>query len=234
MRPRTAFIAVALSLLPIVAWPSHGLADEPRPAAATPSWEKVREDEGITVFRQEVPDSPIIAFKGIGVVSAPLARVISVVTDTPRTVEWMDSAAHARIVRKVSPLEQIIYTHIKSPPLISDRDFVTDAKGHFDATNKRFIVNIHSIVDAGAPPTSHVRGEILHSSFVLTSIDGGRKTLVVTEIHADPKGSVPKWVVNLFQKNWPYNTIKNLRTQAAKPDIRESPELLALMAKEGL
>jgi hypothetical protein len=29
---------------------------------------------------------------------------------------------------------------------------------------------------------------------------------VVAELHADPKGAVAAWLVNLFQKNWDYNT----------------------------
>jgi START domain-containing protein len=238
MRFRPAFAALALSLLALAAVPSGGLAQDaapPKPAAPAENWEKIGDDEGITVFRREVPGSPVIAFKGVGVINAPLGRVIAVVTDTPRTVEWMDSTAEARVVRQIGPLERIIYTHITTPPIVmKDRDFVTKAKGEIDGPKKRFSIKIQSVADPGAPPTSYVRGDILNSSFVLTSIDGGKKTQIVTEIHADPKGSVAKWVVNLFQKNWPFNTIKNLRKQVAKADIKESPEMRALLAEQGL
>lgn len=219
MRIRKLALALVVALGPMLA-PSTGSADAPR-------WERVTETSGVTVFKQEVEGSPVIAFKGIGVVNAPIARVASVVIDSSRAAEWMDSVVDARVVRQVSPFETIVYTHLKSPPLVADRDFVTHSKTEFDRANKRVTVRIHSVTDAGAPPTSHVRAQILHSSFVLTSIEGGRKTLVVTEIHADPKGSVPSWVVNLFQRDWPVNTIVNLRAQCAKGNIQEPPSLVA-------
>ncbi|HQY63991.1 MAG: hypothetical protein IPF92_09655 [Myxococcales bacterium] len=222
MRIRKLALTLALALAPVFA-SSSGSADAPH-------WERVTDSGGVTVFKQEVEGSPVIAFKGIGVVNAPLVRVASVVTDSNRTVEWMDRIADAHIVRQVSPFERIVYTHLKSPPLVADRDFVTDAKAEFDRANKRVTIRIHSVADPAAPPTSHVRGQILHSSFVLTSIEGGQKTLVVTEIHADPKGSLPTWVVNLIQKDWPLKTIANLRAQCAKGDIKDSADIAAQLA----
>ncbi|HEU4410344.1 MAG TPA: START domain-containing protein [Polyangiaceae bacterium] len=240
MRFRASLAALALSSVALAAAPAGTLAqDKPAapaaPAAPAESWEKIDDDEGIAVFRREVPGSPVIAFKGVGVINAPIARVVAVVVDTPRTTEWMDSTAEARVVRHVGPLEKIVYTHITTPPIVmKDRDFVTRAKAEIDGAKKRFVVRVQSVSDPGAPPTSYVRGEIHHSSFILTSIDNGKKTQVVTEIHADPKGSVAKWVVNMFQKNWPHNTIKNLRKQVAKPDIKDAPELRAMLAEQGL
>jgi hypothetical protein len=242
MRFRTAFVALALGSITLAALPAGGLAqDKPAappapaaPAAPAEGWEKIDDDDGITVFRREIAGSPVIAFKGIGVVNAPIARVVAVITDTPRSTEWMDSTSEARVVRKVSPLEQIVYTHIATPVVMKDRDFVTRAKAEIDGAKKRFVIRIQSVNDPGAPPTSYVRGEIHQSSFILTSIDGGKKTQVVTEIHADPKGSVAKWIVNLFQKNWPHNTIKNLRKQVGKGDIKESADLRAALAEQGL
>lgn len=227
MRIRTLVAALALGTLPLVSF-------VPSASAEGATWERVTDDSGVVVFKQEVAGSPVIAFKGVGSVDAPIGQVIAAVTDTARTTEWMDSTVESRTLRKVSPLEQIIYTHIKTPPGLTDRDFVTQARGEFDPAVKRFTVHIRSVNEPGAPTTSFVRGEIHHSSFVLTSIDGGKKTLVTTEIHADPKGSVPTFIVNAFQKNWPINTIKNLRKQVAKADVKPSPELQAAIQKAGL
>ena len=232
MRLRPLFVAIALTTLPLLSFSSSGAAEETR--VAPPTWERVTEDAGIVVFRQEIAGSPVIAFKGVGSVDAPMSQVIAAITDTSRTTEWMDSTVEARVLRKVGPLEQIVYTHIKTPPGLTDRDFVTSARGEFDPAVKRFTVHIRSVSEPSAPQTSYVRGEIHHSSFVLTAIEGGKKTLVVTEIHADPKGSVPTFIANAFQKNWPLNTIKNLRKQSAKGDVRPSGELAAAIAKAGM
>ena len=70
---RTVFIfTIALSL----ALPAY--ADAPAtPAAQTaqPAWERIGDDDGIAVYRREVPGSPIVAFKGEGIVDASILRV---------------------------------------------------------------------------------------------------------------------------------------------------------------
>jgi hypothetical protein len=56
----------------------------------------------------------------------------------------------------------------------------------------------------------------------------------VTEVHSDPKGSIPKWLVNRFQKSWAYGTIKGLRAQVNKAGIQDNAEVKALLQKAGL
>jgi hypothetical protein len=90
-----------------------------------------------------------------------------------------------------------------------------------------------STTDPLAPPTDYVRGEIMQSYFILTSLEHGTKTHISVEVHADPKGSVAKWIVNMFQKSWPHNTISRLRAQVAKPDIKEHIRLKAELTAQG-
>jgi hypothetical protein len=231
MRPSVIF-TIALSL----ALPAY--ADAPAPAplpaqAAQPAWEKIGDDEGVAVYRREVPGSPIVAFKGEGIVDASILRVASVIVDSSRATEWIDSLKEARILRQVSETETIHYDHVGTPIVMKDRDFVSDCKLEFDPPTKTVSLKIHSVTDASAPQTNYIRGELLHSSFVMTSIEHGTKTRVVAEIHADPKGSVAKWIVNLFQKSWPHNTIASLRRQVAKPDIQEHPRLKQVLTEYG-
>jgi hypothetical protein len=79
-----------------------------------------------------------------------------------------------------------------------------------------------------------VRGEFLYGKFVLTSIDEGKKTRVLAELLCDPKGSVAKWIVNMFQKDWPHKTLESLRGQVKKPDIVDDSRLKDALAKAGM
>jgi len=40
---------------------------------------------------------------------------------------------------------------------------------------------------------------------------------------ADPKGMIPKWMVNMFQKDWPLSTLRAIRLQVKKTDVFEHP-----------
>ena len=79
-----------------------------------------------------------------------------------------------------------------------------------------------------ADDPSHVRGS-LTSTFVLTATADGKATRVNGEVHCDPRGSLPNFVVNLVQKDWPRNTLGALRAQVAKPDIKENQAIKKLV-----
>lgn len=218
-----AWLTLAVSV--VLAVPRGARADGPAPA-----WERISDKNGITIYRREVPGSDVIAFKGDGVVNAPLVRVASVMFDTARSTEWIDSLAEARVVRRISDLEYVEYDHFSTPPIVmKDRDFVTANKVEYDRARRVLTIRLRSVTDPAAPPTSYVRGELMSSSFVLIPTADGKATRVIGEIHCDPRGSVPKWIVNMFQKSWPRNTLESLRAQVAKRDIVDNPAVRRLV-----
>ena len=58
-------------------------------------------------------------------------------------------------------------------------------------------------------------------------------TLVVAEVEVDPRGSVPKFIVNMVQKSWPHTTLMSLRKQVAKPDIKDDKRVVERLTREG-
>lgn len=196
-------------------------------------WLRTRTENGIVVARKEVPGSPFVAFRGEGDVDQPLLLVGSVLVDTTRGREWIDSLVETRILRTVSETEYVTWSHIGTPITMKDREFVTSVSLSVDTGKKQLSIRMHSVDDPAAPKTDYVRGELTDSSWTLTSIGDGSKTHVVAEIHCDPKGSIAAWIVNMFQNNWGYNTLKSLRAQVKKPDIRIHPRLKTVLEEKG-
>jgi hypothetical protein len=221
--PRRSFAAPLIVVLALVT-PHAATADE----SAIP-WTKIDDADGVTVYRRELPGSDVIAFKGEGLVNARLVRVASVVFDTSRATEWIDSLAEARVVRRISDTEYIEYDHVSTPFVMKDRDFVTWNKLDYDPARKAITIRMRSVTDPSAPPTGYVRGELVSSTFVLTEAADGKATRVVGDVHCDPRGSIPKWIVNWFQRDWPRSTFKKLRVQVGKANIVESAPLRALV-----
>lgn len=205
----------------------------PRDASADPAppptWTKIDDADGIAIYRREIPGSDAIAFKGEGIIAAPLVRVASVIFDTARATEWIDSLVEARVVRRISDTEYVEYDHFSTPFVMKDRDFVTSNKLEYDAARQVLTIRLRSTTDPAAPATSYVRGDLISSTFVLTPTADGKGTRVVGDVHCDPRGSVAKWIVNYFQKDWPRSTLKSLRKQVAKPNIVESPTIRSLV-----
>ena len=174
------------------------LADSSAASETDGSWERVRTEDGIVVSRKEIPGSPFVAFRGEGDVDAPILTVGNVLVDVPHEKDWIDSVVEAKVLRKVSETEYIMYSHLGMPAPLSDRDLVTDVTLTLDAQARTLTVRMRSVTDPSAPQTGYVRANLEDSVFVLASIDGGKRTHVTAEIHCDPRGSVPAWIVNVF------------------------------------
>lgn len=217
MNRRTVLSALAASALFVLVFPAFGDEGGKWEENTSSSAKKA----GITTWKKEIEGSPVIAFKGTAVINAPILRVASVLADVGRQTEWMDRCKEAKVLRQVDTFEQIIWSHIGTPFPLTDRDFVTDSKMIFDDTNHVIKVRISSVTEQGAPVNDFVRGLITSSSFTLKSTADG-KTQLTTEIHADPRGDVPKAIVNMVQADWPANTIAGVRKQAAKGDVQDA------------
>lgn len=184
-------------------------------------------DDGITVYKKDVSGSDVVAFRGHGIVDAAISLVTTIVFDTARGTEWIEDLKESRILRWLDPFQFIEYDHIGTPFVMKDRDFVTHVTMAPDPSNRKILLSYQSVDDSSSPNTDYVRGEMIHANFVLTSLDAG-KTDVDADIHCDPKGSVPKWIVNFFQSDWPVTTFRNLRKQAKKPDVKADPRFANL------
>ena len=187
--------------------------------------------DGIQILKKETGDR-LVEFRGIGVVDAPLPLVATVIFDTDRRREWIEGLADSRIIRWRDKDNFVEYDHIRMPIFFQDRDFVSKIKMTFDLSGKEMAFHYQPSDDPSVPRTSYIRGELLDTTFILSSIDNDTKTRVDAEFLSDPKGSIPKWLVNFFVKDWPKTTFRNLRKEVQKPDLSVDPRFSKLLQHE--
>jgi hypothetical protein len=196
------------------------LASGTAPAWAT-SWEKIDHEHGIEVFRGDLPDTPLHAFKGRGLIAAPMGKLIWVMGDNVHRTQWVDRLKKSVILEQEDAYSSIVYQHFGTPALVAERDFVYRARAKSRADGSA-VLEIGSVIHPKAPPTIGVRGELRDSSYTFIP-KGDGATLVEVVVVTDPKGSLPKWAVNLVQKSWPMNTLLALRDQVKKPFVGTMP-----------
>ena len=189
---------------------------------AEAEWEEVSCRNGIRVLSREMPGSDIIAFRGDVTINADIGTVINVINDKQRRREWVDRLLESSTLAQDSSLESIEYTKISCPWPISDRDFVFRSTTYLDEERGRVVMDMSSVDYPDMPPIEGVvRGETRHSVYSLTRIEKGL-TRVEVEFYGDPKGWVPAWVANVFQKRWPEITLTRLRRQTTREEVRDS------------
>jgi hypothetical protein len=184
-------------------------------------WEHIDRQDGIEVYKKETSDSPLVAFKGVAVVEAPLDKVLWVLVDNEHKTEWVDMCSESRVLEQVSPFEFVVYQRFSLPWYLSDRDYVYRGRAVREADGTVRVL-LASCRRPDAPETVGVRGELIDSCYVLTPLGPGR-TRVSVEIHTDPKGMVPDWLVNLVQRDWPLKTLRGIREQVHKASCGDYP-----------
>jgi hypothetical protein len=125
-------------------------------------------------------------------------------------------------------VDRIEYVRSKVPWPFQDRDFVLQVQVQVAQAPYSIFIKMNSVVDFREPPhPGVVRGNLLHAYYFLRdeSNSKGPATKVVVEIAADPKGSIPSWIVNLTQKHWPNNTLHSLEKVSVRENLVIAPEI---------
>lgn len=190
-------------------------------AAADPTWEVVSSEENVIVSKAAIPGTPVVGLKGETIVAAPMAKILHVIADPTHDIDWVDRVKETKVLRQVSQWNLTLYQSYSLPWPFKDRDFVFNAVATKTPDGKVKVI-IKSIDDPLAPETLGVRGKIEFSSYLLTPL-GNEKTKVEVEVLTDPMGDIPKWLVNLIQKDWPRETLNGIKEQVKKSYIREYP-----------
>jgi hypothetical protein len=231
-------------LLVLALIPTFLQAGQPEQVTVTPTvavslsdsmvqWNQCSNDNGLTTYWANMKGSQVIAFRGEGIVDAPMEKVASIIIDTTRGAEWIDSLVLSKVIQNISDTEFIEYDHVGIPfpfdQVISDRDFVSDVNVKYDTQTGWMTVSYKPTTDPAAPPLKRYTRGIVDCEFKLVRMSMQDQTYVEARVFTDPKGSIPKWLVNFFQQGWPQDTFEGLRNQAKKTDIKTLSVVAELM-----
>ena len=199
---------------------SHSFAfDLPKTSAY--EWTQIDEKDGIKVYRSEVKGSDVVAFRGDTVIEADIARVVSALKDMKYKTEWMHELKNIRVVEQVSKNQHVEYYHSGTPWPLDDRDFLYSARYQYYKKDRLFVLNMQSVEREDVPEVDGVvRGRLVDSNYFIRKGDKEGTTHMRVEILADPMGSIPKWIVNLFQKDWPIKTLTGLKKLMENPEFK--------------
>lgn len=179
------------------------------------AWQKISDKDGIVVFARNLDGVPTISLRGEAVIDAPVQAVFDTMKDNSRAHEWMPMVAEKRDLQALGENQRLEYTHIKMPWPLTDRYFVNTG-----TVEKLGDGALKVFVKSAENPTykedDKVLGVLKYSEFLLTPEAGGAKTRIKLEVNTDPKGLIPKFLVNAAQKAWPRDFLMGLRRQVQK------------------
>jgi len=200
-------------------------------SASENQWEKVEEDNDITVFTRSVEGFGVKQFKGVTFIDAPMEVLYEVLKDSEGFKEWFGDCLRQETTVHIDGYSKY-FLHIVKVPVLKDRNLVGKVVFDIDQTNgilkaqitaqKKEMIPEEFQQSAWVPESSKfVRITDLYCNINVYQ-ESTLKSKVVYEVLVDPAGWIPAWVANYFAVKNPETTLTNLKQMTKKQKYWES------------
>ncbi len=171
------------------------------------NWQLKKEASGIKIYTRTIQGYKLKEFKGVATVDADLKEIEEALRDAKNHSEWLANCEESEILEDRGD-EMIVYSVTEAPFPLSDRDNVAEII--FKKNGSDLKVTLEGKPNYIPEKDDYVRVPFLSAYWLLEPLSDG-KTQVTYQVHADPGGSVPTWLVNSFAVDNPYKTLECLR-----------------------
>ena len=188
---------------------------QPRIEMADSSWHLESSDDGIFLFTSAVPGTGIAPFKAVMTIPGTIADVSMVLEDIPRRSDWISNFGLSALLERASDYDQTEYLRVAMPWPASDRSALIRVQITVTDDLQQATIAAES-VDGHQADTLPVlvRSRVYASTFQMTQV--GDHVEVAALVFIDPRGSIPKWIVNFFTGRVARATLGGLRRQVAR------------------
>lgn len=185
------------------------------------TWTLKTNKDGIAIYTKTIENSN---YKGIRVkcsLPATLSQFVAVIMDVNTATEWLYSTKSSTLLKQVSPAEVYYYSEVGLPWPLSNRDFICHLTARQDPRTK--VVTIDGPVVPDYMPQKDGIVRVTHSSgkWIITPAENNTVNIEYT-LEADPGGSIPAWLVNLFVTKGPMESFRKLKNQINKPQYKKA------------
>jgi hypothetical protein len=172
-------------------------------------WELVKEADQVKVYQKNEAGSALFSLRGETVLHSSLDQITKVLGDSSIAGEWIPKVERRVLLKEFTQKDRVEVTYVNMPWPITDRYFVNRAKLEIlpDGT---YLISIKAHTEDLVKNEDMVMGQLHFSKFVLKPLPDG-STHFLLEVNTDPKGMIPKWIVNYAQRSWPIDFFNGLR-----------------------
>ena len=170
-------------------------------------WQFAKEQDDVRVYTGEVQGSKFLAFQAMVEIKAPVEAVLEAIADHASYPQWYDNCKSTELLEMRSPNQAVVRIVIKTPFPLANRDAINQVT--INRVDGGAVVDLRSLPNATASVRGLVRMEQASGTWVLE--ESADATRVIHTYHADPKASVPAWMVNRFVVDGPLRSLSALR-----------------------
>ena len=184
-------------------------------------WVLSRETSGLKVYLRDAQNSNVKEVKIETTFEASMSTIVSVLKDVPAYPEWIYECVSAKRMEASTQTSSLYYCKVDFPWPLDDRDFIAKSKLRQDKSNGRVYIDVKGLPNYAPQKDGVVRIEDLSIHYEFIPLNNG-KVKMNYELHSDPAGSIPTWLVNMVIDNGPINTIKGMRKMMMQPKYKNA------------
>lgn len=176
-------------------------------------WTLKRTGEAMWVYTRDRAGSDIKEVRLVMEVDATIPAINAVLDDAERQTDWVYRCIEARDLGGTVDTGWYYYSRIDMPWPMDDRDLIAKVVG---SKTKNAYKSVSLAAPDRAPRVSDcVRITDFDVSTSYRRIDD-KNTEVTYQLHSEPGGQVPVWLVNMFIDKGPVETMTRLRDLVEK------------------
>ena len=184
-------------------------------------WKLIKDENNIQVYVFETDYSDIVKAKTRTIIKAPIDQVKKTLDDIGRRHEWIPFLKISKALSEYKNNRRIEFSHFSAPWPASDRDFVYQIE-LITESDKQLVYKMKSVDSELMPENrARIRADLYESIYTLTAVDKNT-TEVELVFHADPKGWLPNWIINVIQRVLPYKILRNLKIRLSSETVHKS------------
>jgi len=177
-------------------------------------WELWQSDDYFHVSYRIDDVTNLIEIKAQATLESTLAGFLYFIEDLKMTPRWLDNAASAEIISKISPTETIFITRFKSLWPFSAREMIVHSR-YWQNQDLSIEIAVKDFGDKIQKTKNIVRMQVLsaHWKIIPTKPE---KIAITYQFIVDPKGNIPQWLAKPMTLNAIWTTLNNMKEQLPK------------------
>lgn len=170
-------------------------------------WKLASSDGDLKVYKRDKAGSKYKEIKIENILDANVDDVVFALYNADNYKSWIYKCVESEKVKTLNKNEFVYYTRADLPSPLWDRDIVAHSTYRYEGGTHYF--NSKESLGEVEEKNKAVRVKEYNASWIVKDL-GGNRTSVVNQLHFEPGGSLPAWLVNMSMAKGPKKTMSNL------------------------
>lgn len=180
------------------------------------AWELAKDDEGVKVYTREIRGSAFKEYRAVMKIRASLSSLVALVDDIAQCHTWIETCTEGKLLKRINPKVSYTYTINRAPWPVSNRDAVVRNTISQDPQSRVVTISIRGVPDYVPEKVGLVRVKKIKGYWRFAPLKNG-VVEVLYQVHSEPGGNIPSWLVNSIVISQPFNTLRNMRKVVRQP-----------------